>query len=237
MSIWTWRTTLVLTVYVLVLAACGGGAAGPGPGPTPPPGGSPSPQPYLPLAVGETWTYACYLGTPAPGASTFPKTNSVLGTTTVGGTLVYEYAEQIPSSPTKSATQIQLLANDANQNTLIYGYMANPTATPQAVAPTLIVPASPGPSNKPYDYPSEQGGLISRVFCCRGVTNPTKFGVFQVNEFFDGSHVVSSATDGYGYARGLGVMEEDHNFNNAATRIDCIVTATPAPIAQGRVLM
>lgn len=213
----------------LWLAGCGGGGGGSLPGPTPPPGPSPSPQSYLPLAVGNTWTYACYRGTPAPGASTFPKTNQVLGTTTVGGTVTYEYAQQIPSSPTQSTAQIQLLANDANRNTVLYGYMANPTAPPQLVTPTVIVAASPGPSNAPFDYPAQGGGTVSRVFCCIGPTNATVFGVFSVAEYYDGSHIVDSATDGYGYALGKGVMEEDHNFNNPATRIDCIITATPPP--------
>lgn len=225
---WVLSACCPFAVAAIWLAACGGGG-GSLPGPTPPPGPSPSPQPYLPLAVGDTWTYACYLGTPAPGASAFPKTNQVLGTTTVAGTTVYEYAEQIPSSPTQSTTQIQLLANDAKHNTVLYGYMAGPTASPQAVTPTVIVAANPGPSNAPYDYPAEGGGTVSRVFCCTEPTNPTKFGVFTVNAFFDGSHVVSSATDGYGYALGKGVMEEDHNFNNPGTRIDCVITSTPPP--------
>jgi len=41
--------------------------------------------------------YACDLGTPAPGASSFPKANQILGTTIVGGTQTFEYQEQIPS--------------------------------------------------------------------------------------------------------------------------------------------
>jgi hypothetical protein len=221
--------TSMFALAVLWLVSCGGGGGGSLPGPTPPPLPSPSPAPYQPLAVGDTWTYACYRGTPAPGASAFPKTNQVLGTVRVAGTVTYEYAEQIPSSPTQSTTQIQLLANDGNDNTMLYGYMANPTAAPQLVTPTIVVPSSPGPSNAPWDYPAQGGGTVQRVFCCSGVTNPTKFGVITVNEFYDGSHVVDMTTDGYGYARGQGVMEEDHNFNNPATRIDCIVTATPAP--------
>jgi len=182
----------------------------------------------LPLRDGELWTYACYLGTPTPGASTFPKTNQVIGHTTVGATTVYEYAQQMPTSPTQSTTQIQLLANDANDNTLIYGYMANPTATPEVVTPTIIVAANPGPSNAPFDYPGQDGGTVSRVFCCNTVTNETAFGVIPVSAYFDGSHNVEMATDGYGYAAGKGVMEEDHEFNQMP-RIDCVVTGTPAP--------
>ena len=86
------------------------------------PGPNPSPTPTLfhqPLAVGDTWTYACYLGTPAPGASAFPKTNQILGTAAVNGTQTYEYQEQLPSSPTQSSNVIQLLADDAAGNRLI----------------------------------------------------------------------------------------------------------------------
>jgi hypothetical protein len=179
------------------------------------------------LAVGNTWTYACYLGTPAPGASAFPKTNQVLGTTMVGGTLVYEYAQENPSSPTSSTTQIQLLANDAHGNTVLYGYMAAAGASPEPVTPTIIV-AQNVPAGTVVDYPAEGGGTVSRFFLGTGVTNPTVFGVLPVNEYFEGSHQISTATSGYGYEAGKGVMEEDHNFNTPQ-RIDCIITATPPP--------
>jgi len=220
----TWALRGATLAGILWLGSCGGGG-GSSPGPTPPPA---SPVPYLPLKVGDVWTYACYLGTPAPGASAFPKTNQVLGTVTVNGTLTYEYAQQLPSSPTNSTTQIQLLANDGQQNTVLYGYMANPTASPQPVTPTVIVAQHPGGNGSVFDYPSEAGGVVSRFFFGNGVTNPTVFGVLPVSEYFEGSHNINTATDGYGYLLGRGVMEEDHNFNTPQ-RIDCIITATPAP--------
>jgi hypothetical protein len=226
------QLALLITIAVgtLSIVACGGGGGSGVAQPTPPPAPTPSPQPYLPLKVGDMWTYACYRGTPAPGASTFPKTNKIIGTTTINGTVTYEYQEELPISPTTSTFQIQLLANDARGNTLLYGYMLNPTAAPMSVTPTVIVPEVPGPAGiSYYDYPAEGGGTVSRVFCCSTVTNPTVFGVLRVNVYFDGSHVVASSTDGYGYTVGLGVTEEDHNFNNASTRIDCVVTATPPP--------
>lgn len=214
-------------------AGCGGGGAGvPGPAPSPSIGPSPSPMPFLPLPVGELWTYACYLRSPAPSASTFPKTNKVIGTTTVNGTLTYEYQQQMPTSPTQSTMQIQLLANNAAGDTVLYGYMISPNASPSpVVSPTVIVPQNPGPNNTTYDYPAENGGTVSRVFCCSTQTHPTVFGTFLVNAFFDGSHTVSSSTDGYGYAPGKGVLEEDHNFNDPDPnkRIDCLITATPPP--------
>jgi hypothetical protein len=224
------KSILGFATLALLLDACGGGGGGgsgiPGPGPNP----SPTPTRfYQPLAVGDTWTYACYLGTPAPGASAFPKTNQILGTVAVNGTQTFEYQEQIPSSPTQSTNVIQLLAHDAAGNTLIYGYMANPSASPQPLAsPVVIVAQNPGAMGTSYDYPAENGGTVSRAFCCSGPTNPTVFGVYQVNEFVEGSHSINTATDNYGYAAGQGVMEEDHNFNSP-NRIDCIITATPPP--------
>lgn len=218
-----------ITLGTLWLFACGGGS-GVAQNATTPPGPTPSPQPYLPLRVGDLWTYACYRGTPAPGASTFPKTNQIIGTTTINGTVTYEYQEQLPTSPTSTTAQIQLLANDARGNTILYGYMVNSTASPMPVTPTVIVPEHPGSAGASfYDYPAEGGGSISRVFCCSTVTNPTVFGLLNVNVYFDGSHVVASSTDGYGYTIGTGVTEEDHNFNDPSTRIDCVVTATPPP--------
>ena len=234
----TWYSSRMRKVLILALvsaslwlAACGGGGSSlPAPGETPSPGPSRSPLPFLPLKVGNTWTYACYLGTPVPGASTFPKTNQVIGSTTVGTTVTYEYQEQLPTSPTTGSTQIQLLANDTNGNTLLYGYMANPTASPTAVTPTVIIPHVPGPPlTSFYDYPAQGGGTISRVFCCTGNTNLTVFGVLPVSEYFDGSHVLSSTTDGYGYEIGKGAMEEVHNSNNASPKVDCLITATPSP--------
>lgn len=220
-----------LAVFPVFLAACGGGGGGsgvPGPGPRP----SPSPTPlqfYQPLAAGDTWTYQCYLGTPAPGASAFPKTNQVIGTVSVNGTQTFEYQEQIPSSPTQSTNVIQLLANDAAGDTLLYGYMASAGASPQPLSsPVVIVAASPGPAGKFYDYPAENGGTISRFFFGTGPTNETSFGIYQVNEFFEGSHMIGTSTDGYGYAIGQGVMEEDHNFNTP-NRIDCVISGTPPP--------
>lgn len=108
--------------------------------------------------------------------------------------------------------------------------MANPTASPELVAPTVIIPQVPGPPQTSfYDYPAQGGGTISRVFCCTGVTNPTIFGVLPVSEYFDGSHVLSSTSDGYGYELGKGAMEEDHNFNKASPKVDCLITSTPTP--------
>jgi hypothetical protein len=218
---------------VLWLAACGGGGSSSGgnlPGPVPSP--SSSPIPFLPLKSGEVWTYGCVLGTPAPSASIFPKVNQILGMTTVNGTLTYEYELQIPTSPTQSTTQIQLLANDTHGDTVLYGYMSSPSSSPAPIAsPTVVVAERPGADLTTYDYEAENGATVLRIFCCTGQTHRTVFGVFNVDEYFEGSHVVSESTDGYGYAAGLGSVEEDHNFNDPdpAKRVDCLITATPSP--------
>lgn len=220
-----------LIAAVVWLAACGGAGGGGTVPPGPPPPAT-SPKPFLPLKAGDVWTYACVLGTPAPSASTFPKTNQVLGTAMVNGTLTYEYALEVPSSPTQRTTQIQLLADDAAGDTLIYGYMANPTASPAPIAsPAVVIAQQPGAGLTPYDYEGESGATVQRVFCCTGQTHPTVFGVFDVDEYFEGSHALASATDGYGYAPGVGSVEEDHNFADPdpAKRIDCLVTSTPPP--------
>lgn len=224
-------TRAVVLVGFVWLAACGGGGGG-GSVAVPPPPPPSSPQPFLPLKAGDTWTYGCVLGTPAPSASTFPKTNHVLGTAMVNGTETFEYALEIPTSPTQSTTQIQLLANDAAGDTLIYGFMSNPSASPVPIAsPTVIIAERPSADLTPYDYEGESGATVQRVFCCTGQTHVTNFGVFNVDEYFEGSHTVAAATDGYGYAAGIGSVEEDHNFNDPdpAKRIDCLITATPSP--------
>ena len=103
------KSLLGFLTLALLLDACGGGGGAGGSGSLPGPLPSPSPTPtrfYQPLAVGDKWTYACYLGTPAPGASAFPKTNQILGTAVVNGTQTFEYQEQIPSSPTRSTNVI-----------------------------------------------------------------------------------------------------------------------------------
>jgi hypothetical protein len=194
-------------------------------------GPSASPKPFLPLAVGDTWTYSCYLG-PSPGATTFPKTNAVIGTATVNGTARFEYQLQTPISPTQSTTQIQLLSNDAAGNTVLYGYVAAPGASPSPiVSPTVIIAHGPGPNGTTYDYPSQNGGVVQRVFCCTEHSLPTVFGTFTVDAYFDGSNVLQNAPNGYGYANGIGSVDEAYNVTDPDPnkRIECLITATPPP--------
>ena len=199
------------------------------PGPSPSSGPAASPKPFLPLALGDTWTYACYLG-PSPGPSTFPKTNAVVGTATVNGTTTYEYQLQTPISPTQSTTQIQLLANDTAGNTILYGYAASPGASPSPlVSPTVIIAQAPGPDGTTYDYPAQNGGTVQRVFCCTENSRPTIFGTYTVDAYFEGSNVLLNTSSGYGYAVGVGSVDEAYNLTDPDQnkRIECLITAKP----------
>ena len=222
-------------IVIAILAGCAAVACGGGGGssqtlPTPAP--SSSPRPWLPLSVGDTWSYACYLGSPAPGASTFPKSNAVIGTQVVSGTTTFAYEIQVPTSPTNMTEQIQLLADDAAGNTVLFGYLAAPGASPEPIAsPTIVIAQNPGSPGSVFDYPAENGGTVSRFFFGNIPTHPTVFGVFQVDAYYEGSHTFATSPDCYGYAPGLGSMEEDHNFTDPDPnkRIDCLITSTPPP--------
>ncbi|HUY40799.1 MAG TPA: hypothetical protein VMV82_04445 [Candidatus Dormibacteraeota bacterium] len=206
------RHWIVVAGLCALLAACGGGGGGGGtPGPNPSP---PAPAYYQPLAVGDTWTYTCH-NTHNPAEQQYAIQNSVLGTTTVGGQTVYEFSIQIPSSPTQSTTVIQLLANDAQRNTSIYGYLVG--GTPQTIAPTIIVAANPGPTGTAYDYTGQNASTIDRIFEGIESSNPTPLGTFTVAPYFE-----SSSTHNYGYALGTGIVEEDHG---PSFEYDCLVTS------------
>lgn len=70
---------------------------------------------YQPLAVGDSWVYTCN--------HLFKIADRVVGKHHVDGRTVFALSLQIPSSPKKSTTVVQLLANDAHGDTWIYGYM------------------------------------------------------------------------------------------------------------------
>jgi hypothetical protein len=194
---------------VLLAGACGGGGgsgAGAGVRLTPSPSPSGPAQLYQPLAVGDAWTYLCN------GA--FSIHNAVIGTTTVAAQVTYELSLQIPSSPIKSTTLVQLLANDPAGNTSIYGYLIGGAV--QAVRPTAIVAAEPTETTS-YNYPAPDGTTVSRVFKGFESSNPTKLGTFRVAPYFE-----NGGTHNYGYALGTGVVEEDHGPN---FEFDCLVTS------------
>jgi hypothetical protein len=197
---------------LLMFAACGGGGGGsPGPG-----GGTPQPTAtpahfYQPLAVGDTWTYACHFRNP-PGPGTFTIANTVTGTQIVAGVQTFAFALAVVTSPSQIATETMLVANDALGNLRLYGYLVGGTVLP--VTPTVIVAAHPSGS---YDYPAPDGSTIQRKFVAFTVTNPTPLGVFDVAVYYE-----SNATHNYGYALGKGIMEEDHG---PQFQYDCLITS------------
>ncbi len=223
------RTLMFSATITLILSACGGGggsAAGPPPGPTPTPipSATPTPNPqasfYEPLALGDSWSYTCrdIKGGGENGGQAFSIMDSVVGATSVNGQAVYEFSlqvPQVPSSPLSVLTQVQLLANDAQGNVTLYGYLVNGSV--QSVTPTVIVTASPSQQSS-YNYPALGGGTISRVFAGFFPSNPTPLGVFPALADYE----ESGATNNYGYARGTGIAEEDHGPNN---EVDCLISA------------
>jgi hypothetical protein len=168
---------------------------------------------YQPLAVGDSWGYQCH-NTKNQNEQPYAIANTVLGKTTVGSTTVYEFSLQIPASPTQIATTVELLANDANGNTSIYGYLVNGAV--QTVTPSVIVSATPV-VNAYYDYLSADGSTITRQFVGFEPSNKTGLGIFTVAPYFE-----SAGTHNYGYALGVGIVEEDHGPN---FQYDCLVTS------------
>ena len=184
-------------------AACGGGSSG-GSNGGPPPGPTPTPPAafYLPLAVGNAWTYDCGTGG--------MKSNTVTQTVQVGGVTTFAYAEQIPS-PSGITTQTQLLANDAQGNTTLYGYLINGAVT--TVTPTLLIAASPTVGQM-FNYPVPDGSTVPRYFRAFDHTNPTQLGTFAVAVYYE-----SNGQRNYGYTLGTGVTEEDQ------APYDCTITS------------
>lgn len=182
-----------LVAISLFLLSCGGS-------------GSNAPQPpgqqfYLPLALGNTWSYACNHS----GGSI---TDTVTKTVAVNGQQTFALQMEFPNGP----QQTLLLANDKHGNTTFYGYLVN--GTPMSMTPTLYISANPTAGQK-FDYPAVGGGTVSRVFAEYTVTNPTALGVFNVAVYNE------SGLPAYGYTLGKGVTEQDHNY----PQFDCTVTS------------
>lgn len=185
------NSILVLGV-TLFLAACGGSSHTV----TQPP---PQPQAYLPLAVGNTWNYDC------GGGITI--TDMVTQQVNVNGQSTFALQLQFPNA----ATQTFLVANDAQDNTTLYGYLVNGATV--SVAPALYISANPT-AQESFNYPLPGGGTVDRVFVLFENTNPTALGVFQVASYND-----NGTQDIWGYALGKGIMEQDHGT------FDCKITS------------
>jgi len=188
--------TVILIVPLLL--GCGGGGGGSSTKQPPPP---PPPGFYLPLAVGNTWDYACNHN----GGSI---TDTVTEAVTVNGQPTFALQMQFPNGP----PQTLLLANDTKGNATLYGYLVN--GMPMPVAPALYVAANPTKGQK-FPYPALGGSTVDRVFWGFTSTNPTALGVFPVAVYNE------SGLPAYGYTTGKGVTEQDHNY----PQFDCTVTS------------
>jgi len=190
------RRGAILAILAVAIGqtACGGGSNTTQP--QDPPKGA---QIYLPLAVGNTWSYDC------GGGVTI--TDSVTEAVTVGGQQTFAFQLEFPNAP----TQTFLLANDAQGNTTLYGYLVNGTAMP--VTPAAYISANPKAGEK-FDFPAQDGGTVNRVFFGFEPTNPTPLGIFQVAAYND-----NGKQDIWGYAAGKGIMEQDHGS------FDCKITS------------
>lgn len=198
------RSGRALSVALLVTCgACGNGGLG-APQLTQASRNAAAMKVYQPLAVGDFWRYTCN--------HLFTIEDRVVGKYAVGKHTTFALSVQIPSSPTKSKTVVQLLADDVHGNTWIHGYLIGGKVHP--VTPHEIVAAKPIKS-KHYDYPGPSGGTVSRIFKEFEDTNPTPLGVFWVAAYFE-----SNATHNYGYSLGRGVMEQDHG---PAYKYDCLI--------------
>jgi hypothetical protein len=176
---------------------------------------------YQPLALRDTWKYACrdIKGGGENGNRPFNLQNSVVGETIAAGKRVYEFSlavPQVPSKPLRVDTITQLLANDRSGNVRIYGYFIHGKVV--RIAPAVFVTAHPpGETHKAFDYRGPRGKIIDRIFFGLEQSNKTKFGTFEVAPYFE-----SHSTHDYGYAKGWGIVEEDHGPNY---EVDCLITA------------
>lgn len=197
---------LPAALAILGLSACGAGTSPPIHGPAFPEATATRNLSgvYQPLAVGDSWTYVCN--------HRFEIVNRVLGKVSVRGRALYEFSLQIPSSPTKSIREVQLLGNDSSGNTWIHGYLSGGKV--KTIKAAKIVSVNPV-LHAHYDYTGPMGRRVTRVFVGFEYTNPTPLGTFWVAPYFE-----SNATHNYGYALGKGIMEEDHGPNY---KYDCLI--------------
>lgn len=205
----------------LALAACGTGRYPISAFPVESSNAANGPHLYQPLALKDTWKYVCrdIKGGGENGNHPFDLQNSVVGETIAAGKRVYEFSlavPQVPSKPLRVVRITQLLANDRAGNVRIYGYLVHGKVV--RIVPTVFVTAHPpGETHKAFNYRGPHGKIIDRVFFGLEQSNKTKFGTFEVAPYFE-----SRSTHDYGYAKGWGIVEEDHGPNY---EVDCLITA------------
>ena len=175
---------------------------------------------YQPLAVGDRWKYTCrdVKGGGENGGNPFTIEDRVVGTARIGTREAFEFAREIPivpSAPLEIEKTTMLLANDPKGNLQLYGYVV--AGKVRAVKPATIVSSVTPQKYQRFDYTGSNGKRVQRLFCCIEPTNPTPLGVFTVADYEE-----SDATNDYGYARGVGVAEEDHGPNY---EVDCRIEA------------
>jgi hypothetical protein len=173
---------------------------------------------YQPMAVGARWKYTCrdIKGGGENGGNPFTIEDKVIGATTVGNVKVFEYARQapqVPSAPLKIVTTVMLLGNEAHGDLWIYGYRKGNTIF--KVRPTRIISDATPRQGTKFNYPGPTGKIVPRFFFGIVPTNPTPLGTFTVADYEE-----SGNTHDYGYARGMGVAEEDHGPN---FEVDCLI--------------
>jgi hypothetical protein len=187
-------------LIVAVLPACGGGGTTSSPAPAPTATPLPGVKFYLPLAVGNSWTYNC-----AGGGSI---TDSIPAAQPVGSIEAFRFVIQFPGG----SSQTQLLANNSDGSTTLYGYIAQ-DGTGVFVVPSVIIALNPTPGQQ-FNYPGQNSGtFVTRSFVGSG-TSQTPLGTFNVATYSE-----SSGADTYSYALGTGIAEQKHGSS------DCLLAA------------
>ena len=175
---------------------------------------------YQPLAIGDSWKYTCrdIKGGGENNGKPFFLYHKVIGSAKIGTRQVYEFSleiPQVPSRPLKIDTEVMLLSNDVHGNLWLHGYLVNGSV--HKVHTAKIVSAATPAIGAKFSYTGPNGKPISRIFCCIEQSNKTPLGIFTVADYEE-----SANTHDYGYAKGTGVVEEDHGPNY---EVDCLIKA------------
>jgi hypothetical protein len=154
---------------------------------------------YLPLAVGNTWTYTC------GGGVTL--TDSISAAQPVGSIEAFRFVLQFPGG----SSQTQLLANNADGTTTLYGHIFN--GNPVFVVPEAIIVVDPAPGQS-FNYRGPLGNEVSRNFVSFRMTHVTPLGIFNAAVYTE-----NGGTDTYSYALGTGIAEQTHGTS------DCLLAS------------
>lgn len=193
-------TATACALAVAALQACGGGGTTSSPAPAPTATPKPGVKFYQPLAVGNTWNYTC--------GNNVATTDSIPAAEPVGSIEGFRLALQFPGG----ASQTQILANNADGSTTLYGYLVN--GSPVFVVPSVIVGANPTPGQQ-FNYPGPSSGtFVTRSFVGFTTSHLTPLGVFNVAVYSE-----NGGADTYSYALGTGIAEQTHGA------FDCLLAS------------